>query len=79
MPLALVAGRRLLEAVALLLPPARETLHGATTFALLFVLRGYVGTVAAGELTGDRVEPVDAARRALARTPALAAAGAALV
>lgn len=69
--LALVAGRRLLEAVSLLPPPAAETLHGVTTFALLFVLRGHVGTVAAGELTGDRVTPVDAARRALARTPAL--------
>lgn len=77
--LALVAGRRVLEAVALVPPPAQETLHGATTFALLFVLRGHVGTVAAGELTGDRVAPVDAARRALARTPALAATGAVLV
>lgn len=70
---AIVLGRRLLETgvVAGLPAPAVGTIEAATTFAFVLLVRAYVGTIAAGELTDTPVTVRGGLRRSVARTPAL--------
>lgn len=70
---AIVLGRRLLETgvVAGLPAPAVGTIEAATTFVFVLLLRAYVGTIAAGELTDTPVTVRGGLRRSVARTPAL--------
>jgi hypothetical protein len=70
---AAVLARRFLEAggVGVLPTPAVGALEAVTAFASVFLLRAYVGTVAAGELTGDPVTVREGLSRSVARAPAL--------
>ena len=64
---------RLLEtdAVTVLPTPAVGVVEAVTAFAFIISIRAYVGTIVAGELTGDPVTVREGLRRSIARTPAL--------
>jgi hypothetical protein len=76
-----VLFNRLLESgvVAALPTPAVGALDAAGAFVFVFLLRAYVATIVAGALTDSSVTVRDAARRSLARVPALVALIALLV
>ncbi|WP_256335669.1 hypothetical protein [Halopenitus persicus] len=69
----IVLANRLLETdVITVLPlPVVDLFEAAAAFAFLFLIRAYVGTIVAGELTGDPVTIREGIQRSLARTPAL--------
>ncbi|MFP8954521.1 hypothetical protein ACLI4Z_16360 [Natrialbaceae archaeon A-arb3/5] len=67
-----VAGRALEFGGSLYLPiPVVDLLDSILAFGLLVILRAYVASVAAGELTGSRVTPRNGIQHVLDRLPAL--------
>ena len=69
----IILANRLLEtdAVTVLPTPAVGVFEAATAFAFIISIRAYVGTIVAGELTGDPVTIRERLHRSIARTPAL--------
>jgi len=69
----IILVNRLLEtdSITVLPMPAVGVLETVTAFAFIVSIRAYVGTVVAGELTGDPVTVREGLHRSLARTPAL--------
>jgi hypothetical protein len=69
----IILANRLLEtdSVNVLPMPAIGVFETLTAFAFIILIRAYVGTIVAGELTGDPVTRREGLRRSLARTPAL--------
>jgi hypothetical protein len=69
----IILANRLLETdgINLLPMPAIGVFEVLTSFAFIVLIRAYVGTIVAGELTGDPVTIRDGLRRSLSRTPAL--------
>jgi len=69
----IILANRLLETDSInALPlPAIGVAEAVTAFAFIISIRAYVGTIVAGELTGDPVTIREGLRRSLARTPAL--------
>ena len=69
----IILANRLLEtdAVTVLPTPAVGVVEAVTAFAFIISIRAYVGTIVAGELTGDSVRIREGLRRSVARTPAL--------
>lgn len=74
-----LAGRLLEAGMPHLVAPVAGLLEAAIWFGLVVLVRGQVATIAAGELTGDRIAPTRALRHSLARTPAVIGLLAALV
>lgn len=69
----IIIANRLLETdgIALLPMPAISVIEAVTAFVFVISIRAYVGTIVAGELTGDPVTIREGLRRSIARTPAL--------
>ncbi|MDT3437331.1 hypothetical protein [Haloarcula sp. 1CSR25-25] len=69
----IILANRLLEtdSIALLPMPAIGVAEAVTAFAFIISIRAYVGTIVAGELTGQPVTIREGLRRSIARTPAL--------
>ncbi|QZY04687.1 hypothetical protein K6T36_16585 (plasmid) [Halobaculum roseum] len=69
----IILANRLLETdtIELLPTPAVGMIEAVTAFAFVISLRAYVGTIVAGELTGDSVTIREGLRRSIGRTPAL--------
>jgi hypothetical protein len=69
----IILANRLLETESIdVLPlPAIGLFEALTAFAFIVSIRAYVGTVVAGELTGDPVTIREGLHRTLVRTPAL--------
>ncbi|MFA1611800.1 hypothetical protein [Halobellus rubicundus] len=69
----IILANRLLEtdAVTALPTPAVGVVEAVTAFAFIISIRAYVGTIVAGELTGEAVTIREGLRRSGARTPAL--------
>ena len=69
----IILSKRLLESNGInVLPLATvSVLETATAFAFIVLIRAYVGTIVAGELTDDPVTIREGLHRSLARTPAL--------
>ena len=69
----IILANRLLEtdSIALLPMPAIGVAEAVTAFAFIVSIRAYVGTIVAGELTGQPVTIREGLRRSIARTPAL--------
>ncbi|WP_338742239.1 hypothetical protein [Haloplanus salilacus] len=69
----IILVNRLLEtgSITVLPTPAVGVLEAVTAFACVVSIRAYVGTIVAGELTGDPVTVREGLHRSLARTPAL--------
>lgn len=69
----IILANRLLETdlINALPMPVIGTFEVATAFAFIVLIRAYVGTIVAGELTGDTVSIRDGMRRSIARIPAL--------
>ena len=69
----IILANRLLEtdSIALLPMPAIGVAEAVTAFAFIISIRAYVGTIVAGELTGEPVTIREGLRRSIARTPAL--------
>ncbi|WP_241686238.1 hypothetical protein [Halorubrum amylolyticum] len=69
----IVLVNRLLEtdAIDVLPTPAIGVIEALTAFAFVVLLRAYVGTIAAGELTNDPVTIREGLHRSVSRTPAL--------
>ena len=59
------------ESISVLPVPVIGVFEALTTFTFVFLLRAYVGTIVAGELTDDPVTIREGVHRSLARTPAL--------
>ncbi|SER80907.1 hypothetical protein [Natrinema salaciae] len=69
----LILANRLLETDSInVLPlPVIDVFEALTAFAFVFLIRAYVGTIVAGELTGDPVTIREGLHRSIARIPAL--------
>ncbi len=69
----IVLVNRLLETDSIdVLPlPVIDVLEALTAFAFIFLIRAYVGTIVAGELTGDPVTIRAGLHRSIARIPAV--------
>ncbi len=69
----IILARRLLETDSFnMLPmPAITVVETLTAFAFIILIRAYVGTIVAGELTGEPVTRREGLHRSLARTPSL--------
>ncbi|MGQ3330495.1 hypothetical protein [Halorubrum sp. FL23] len=69
----IILANRLLEtdAINVLPMPAISVFEILTGFAFIILIRAYVGTIVAGELTGNPVTRREGLRRSIARTPAL--------
>ncbi|SFC52022.1 hypothetical protein SAMN05444422_109204 [Halobiforma haloterrestris] len=69
----IILANRLLEtdSINALPMPAVGVFEVITAFAFIILVRAYVGTIVAGELTGEPVTVREGFRRSLARTPAL--------
>ncbi len=69
----IILANRLLEtdSIDVLPMPAIGVFETLAAFAFVVLIRAYVGTIVAGELTGDPVTRREGLRRSLARTPAL--------
>jgi hypothetical protein len=69
----IILAKRLLETDSMnALPmPAVGVFETLTAFAFIVLIRAYVGTIVAGELTGEPVTRREGLRRSIARTPAL--------
>jgi hypothetical protein len=69
----IILANRLLETDSInLLPlPMIGVFEAVTAFAFIFLIRAYVGTIVAGELTGNPVTIREGLHRSIARTPAL--------
>ncbi len=69
----IILANRLLETDSInILPlPAIGVFETLTAFAFIVLIRAYVGTIVAGELTGDPVTIREGLHRSFARTPAL--------
>ncbi|WP_231554344.1 hypothetical protein [Halobellus rufus] len=69
----IILANRILEtnAVSVLPVPFIGVIEAVTAFAFIILIRAYVGTIVAGELTGHPVTIRQGFRRSLARTPAL--------
>ncbi|MFC5136555.1 MULTISPECIES: hypothetical protein [Haloferacaceae] len=69
----IILTNRLLEtdSIALLPMPAVGVIEAITAFAFIVLIRAYVGTIVAGELTGNSVTKREGLRRSIARAPAL--------
>ncbi|MBZ6496953.1 hypothetical protein KWG76_18830 [Haloterrigena longa] len=50
--------------------PVLDVFEGLTAFAFVFLIRGYVGMIVAGELTGDSITIREGLQRSIARIPA---------
>jgi len=68
-----ILANRLLETASIdVLPlPVIDVFEALTAFAFVFLIRAYVGTIVAGELTSDPVTIREGLHRSLARIPAL--------
>lgn len=68
-----IVANRLLEtdSINMLPTPAIGVFDMITTFTFIFLIRAYVGTVVAGELTGDTVTIREGLHRSITRIPAL--------
>jgi hypothetical protein len=69
----IILANRLLEmdSITVLPMPVVGVAEAVTAFVFIISIRAYVGTIVAGELTGDPVTTREALRRSIARTPAL--------
>ncbi len=69
----IILANRLLETDSInVLPlPAIGVVEALTAFAFIISIRAYVGTIVAGELSGEPVTIREGLRRSIARTPAL--------
>jgi len=69
----IILANRFLEtdSVNVLPLPVIDVFEALTAFAFIFLIRAYVGTIVAGELTGDPVTIREGLYRSLARIPAL--------
>jgi hypothetical protein len=69
----LILANRLLEtdSINVLPTPAIGAFEAITAFAFVFLIRAYVGTIVAGELTDEPVTIREGLYRSVARTPAL--------
>ncbi|MDF9748233.1 hypothetical protein [Natrinema salsiterrestre] len=69
----IILANRLLEmdSIDVLPMPAVGVFETLTAFAFIFLVRAYVGTIAAGELIGEPVTIREGLQRSIARTPAL--------
>lgn len=69
----IILANRLLEtdSIDVLPMPAIGVFETLAAFAFVVLIRAYVGTIVAGELTGDPVTGREGLRRSIARTPAL--------
>jgi hypothetical protein len=69
----IILANRLLETdvVTVLPTPAVGVVEATTAFAFVILIRAYVGTVVAAELTGGSVTIRERVHRSVARTPAL--------
>lgn len=69
----IIFARRLLETdgIDALPMPAIAVVETLTAFAFIILIRAYVGTIVAGELTGEPVTRREGLHRSLARTPSL--------
>jgi len=68
-----ILANRLLEteSITLLPMPAIDVIETVTAFVFIISIRAYVGTIVAGELTGDPVTIREGLRQSISRTPAL--------
>jgi len=60
-----------MDSIGVLPVPVLGVFEALTTFTFVFVLRAYVGTIVAGELTDDPVTAREGLHRSLTRIPAL--------
>ena len=69
----IIFTNRLLEidSITVLPTPAIGVIEAVTAFAFIISIRAYVGTIVAGELTGEPVTIREGLRRSIVRTPAL--------
>jgi len=69
----IILARRLLEtdSINVLPTPVIGVVEVLTAFAFIILIRAYVGTIVAGELTGEPVTRREGFHRSLARTPSL--------
>ncbi|WP_324666211.1 hypothetical protein [Haloarcula sediminis] len=69
----IILVNRLLEtdSINILPMPAISVVEALTAFTFIILIRAYVGTIVAGELTGKPVTIREGLRRSIARTPAL--------
>ncbi|MDQ2055627.1 hypothetical protein [Halobellus sp. H-GB7] len=69
----IIFTNRLLEidSITVLPTPAIGVIEAVTAFAFIISIRAYVGTIVAGELTGESVTVREGLRRSIVRTPAL--------
>ena len=69
----IILARRLLEtdSINVLPMPVIGVVEVLTAFAFIILIRAYVGTIVAGELTGEPVTRREGLHRSLARTPSL--------
>ncbi|WP_233560659.1 hypothetical protein [Halobellus sp. Atlit-38R] len=69
----IIFSNRLLEtdSITVLPTPAIGVIEAVTAFAFIISIRAYVGTIVAGELTGESVTVREGLRRSIVRTPAL--------
>ena len=69
----IILARRLLEtdSINVLPVPVIGVVEVLTAFAFIILIRAYVGTIVAGELTGEPVTRREGLHRSLARTPSL--------
>ena len=69
----IILANRLLEtdSITVLPMPVIGVAEAVTAFVFIISIRAYVGTIVAGELTGDPVTIREGLRRSIARTPAL--------
>lgn len=69
----IIVANRLLETdgITMLPTPAVDVFDAITAFAFIFLIRAYVGTIVAGELTDDTVTIREGLHRSIARIPAL--------